>query len=426
MRKQQIIILSLFLFSLFLSKDNGIRAQNQIYEVKFETKHEDDILDAVYSQMVIDEKPQIFTRLKVFKNKVKFYEVGKLVNELDYSYRRPVISKSGNYIGIYSIIERAETYIIKAKFSVYNQKGELIWENEYNVGIDKSGGNWLISNKDGSAINLLGDDGILEIYDAAGVIKKKIDLFDDDYWSYKRSYGADYSDNGKYFAIAYERECCPSYNSEKLYDNLYLIFYNDLGNELWRKALREPNLINLEFCKQSDLVKVITKNFEDKIIGYYLYDMSGNLVKYCKMPAKGPTGPICRLSQDQRFYVIANADTLVMIDLIKNDILIDLKLPWANNLIEKKLKRIIHDIDFIENESLNAIIITSAETYYQSGYYKNPELHIINFDGDTVYREQFLGEKKYTEEKVDLKVLENGKLLVLNFGKDSKYLKACY
>ena len=409
-KKQWLVILIFILPILTFAQESSLPSgANQPLELTVvrEMKFENLIKDIALGTTIEENKEFVYPRIIFFDKEIIFYDknskdIARVSIETD-KLPLPKVSFSpkGQYVGI-------KTYDSgKEMFKVYTEFGKMVSKTEIVTGTDQESWGWefYISDKDGSFVASYGKMNKLIFYDSIGNIKKEINLFEKTDYQLERGVSCTFSDDGKNLIVLATKIANASFH-EMPADTpyLYVILFDGKGNELWRNPL-EGNFYKAFSISSTGKFTCVGDDCQNKDISsahFYLFKNSGELIGKYNIKPSQPFAPFCKFSNDEEFVVLANYNTIQLIETNTGKVLWTKQFPWnINRDMLKDGVRYIYGIDIADSASTIGIVSFNYRLIENYWNHSSQQLDILNSKGELLFNQVFS-----ESEKADLS-LEN-------------------
>ncbi len=304
-----------------------------LFEKGFDAEIEDVIFDSYEEDGAVRFYPKIVILkhldealsqgdYKFYKKEVRLFNAkGAVVKDLWFPYRSRVnCSKKGNYFYVWTIVrEKLEPYhpskihdteIIESNFSVYNDRGEIVWrQSPFSVDADKV--HYLvISPKDGSLFEFI-DEEVVNFYDNRGlkysITPQELKGCQFEFFGFNDNY-----ERGIILAHKHPEKSFTG-NAEP---TLFLV--DSRLNLLWEKPLDEGFYYRAAISPYSSYV--YASAYTSQSFSGYLYDKNGELL----MKITNGAYPIA-FSSDERYLIIQSLKPIKGLRSIRGIMVIDIK-----------------------------------------------------------------------------------------------------
>jgi len=252
---------------------------------------------------------------------------------------RRLREEKGNRDKLYELIrEKYESEygkLIEPSFSVYNDKGELLWMNDTLLEADymQKGSSVNISPVDGSILySYIYWLGYYKIIDPSGNKRKAFPPELDDYPI--DGFRIRFSEDWKYTAIGFEK-----------YDGIYrkppgksyeptVALLDSKRNVLWKKSLDNYLLSSVRISSQGSYIIVATytmSGVDDKSPTKwtgYLFDKEGNLVMNFPLTGGLWREALSPFSENERYFASPDNEYLTLFDISEKKIIYEKDFPF--------------------------------------------------------------------------------------------------
>ena len=382
-KKAEVVLIAIGL--LFILLGAGFVDEDEVdLKMQWEKEFDKKIEEVAFGET---EDGKLYPKIVVFEDELRFYDE---TFELIKSWPRPrgtqvAVSEGGHYFGLNRVISKPATEKgpSEVEWTLYNDKYEELAAVEYSVGYDGEGGQvFFISNSDGAFVEAEPGDQKVVFYDSKGNMKKRIDLFENDEWDMAKGMECAFSQNDYYFALV----GCNDYwePQDQWQKDIYLIFFNSLGEELWRRLVEKNGwVVSLSLSAKGNFILAN---------GRSLFDRHGELVG-----TYTATWRHHKFSKDEKYLVLAGENTVCLVGTANGNILWSKEFPYQIDTRARDWRWITH-LDMSENGNLIAIITTLYKR--RPGGYKvvYPTLILLDNKGEKIF------EREMRDQQVEVSV----------------------
>ena len=337
------------------------RLQKMEFHVVWEEAFDKKIKDVAWGET---EDGRLYPKIIVFEDEVRFHDPNSvLLKTIPLSSKRVgdiIFSKKGDYVGI-PVMTEVPTKSEKGKIvlTIYTRRGEKHCRFDKDVEFDGSSPGFSISDRDGSFVESYGAAQRLTFRDGKAKVRREVDLFEGDEWTYKRDMKSSSSGDGRLFAVLATKKFVQGtqYVDQTDDPNIYVILFDENGKELWRKPINEHAPTCLSISSQG---KYLLAGGENRAGGsgitsqsQYLLDRNGSLIMTYHI------GGRCRFSQNEEYLTIAGQNTIGLIQTSTGELLWSKQFSYSTDSRRSQWRRIVH-LDISGN---GALVGVSSTTY---------------------------------------------------------------
>ncbi|MDD5687258.1 MAG: hypothetical protein PHE88_05440 [Elusimicrobia bacterium] len=276
--------LAVALLFFVLSVGNFLVYAKEKVDLKLIWKQRFDTVPA-NEESILSKPPEIIAEmikpiLKVENKLIFFNEQGKIAKEIELTEQdRVIFSKNGEFV----VVDTEELPSgeekedeTSAEVKVYDKAGTLLYKYD-----STSSENHVISNT-GTSVEINYVDCSFRMFDNKGNVVKSVRVFNNSGIDISNSFKGEYSGNGERFVIY--ATYYPQESENLLNTEVYIILYDNLGNELWRKKLENIKQSSeaIQISEIGDCIllgedsNIGENNTEDRV---FLLSGSGEIIK---------------------------------------------------------------------------------------------------------------------------------------------------
>jgi hypothetical protein len=245
-----------------------LKKQVEFQKVQEKT-YDKPIKDIAYDKAIMDGVERVYPKIVIFEDEVQFLnEKGEIVTRKSlvvtkpkevgkYFGREVAISSKGSFIAIGEYTGKsadAMEYIVEEEFTICNDRGEEIYRIKGPMEGMGENDQWLISDKDGSAVGTRIAYGAIDFYSPDGSIKT-VQLFGELGWK-RRTGHVSFSGDGEYLALLLnELTIEKTMSRDKDFSSkadVWIMLFDKSGNELWMKHVDQELIGNISLSNKGE------------------------------------------------------------------------------------------------------------------------------------------------------------------------------
>ncbi len=278
-----LVILSILITDLVFSQQKtrtwrGREGKVMEYELVKEQNLGKDIRKVIYSKKTYTDpmKPKYIRRHFITKDGRKLpgelvaLNKGKAIPNIS-PKDRITFTESGNFYYRKKVLERIEKGPMKIRVSFFQAPDKILWEKDYIIGYDAGGPGYIISDFDGTVVEIVGK---LYFYSSSGDFLNSHKLYNTKISYREGGITGRFTENGQYFVSQVTGDDGSTYS----HGTAIILFTKD-GEKLWTFEPFEPKGF-YTIWPSLDASFIISFNF---ILGKeeatYLLDRKGNLIQ---------------------------------------------------------------------------------------------------------------------------------------------------
>ncbi|MGB2697780.1 MAG: hypothetical protein WBD28_07975 [Candidatus Zixiibacteriota bacterium] len=249
-------LLSLFFIDAHSTTPAKVLKKDVTFQKVQEEKYDNATVPVAFGSVVSNGREQIYPKVILLPDKeVRFLdENGEVLTRKPLVHREYIesetfrgrgfiLSKKGNFVGIHDYIGKVgdpSDYLINEEYTICNDKGEEI----YKIKIPQEGKSmedqFVISDKDGSAVGTRIQYGAIDFYHPDGSVKT-VPLFGELGWGLREGY-VNFSGDGEYLALLMEEIPESKRKLHPVKGDLWIMLFDINGNVQWRRKVDEHQL----------------------------------------------------------------------------------------------------------------------------------------------------------------------------------------
>jgi hypothetical protein len=299
---------------------------------------------------------------------------------------RVFLSKKGNFVGVQELadldqkLESPRTLT----FTLYDGQGKKRWSLSRPLGVDTPMPSFYLSNL-GTLVMVEPLEGILSFYDQAGSLVQEASLFPKTSAEMERSVACAFSENGTYFIVnALKHHARPgSELSPREKGHSYLILFDGLGTEIWRRELAHEVSLGVEISPGGEAIVAggySVKGLDTVERATYLYGLEGNLQHTYEFPFR-----YADFSSDGGFLLLGQKNSLHLVETQTGQVLWEHLLPGKAGQIRA--------LDLSWDGHLALVELAPGRYRGPQFVYQSPQISLFDQEGHQIW------EKKFPEER---------------------------
>jgi len=391
-----IAVISFISYNSILAQDkvndnHSKKGQKLEYQEVESYEYNSNIIKLTFSQkkVTIPSIPKISViHRKSENNKNPKEEIAFYDNKQNITYKKileenstvHMISEYGEYVVIRSFLKNVSGDDI-CQYDLLNSQGKYVWiKNQPKREWDHR---YIISDVDGTAVEVADLAGFLVFYTPEGDMIKKINLCKtSEYNPSRRILYSMFSNDGNFFVV-----CATDANLEVFDSGSGIILFDKKGNEIWRFQADETQAYKKWLSPDNRYIMTFHRNrleSEGEKYTLYLLNMqNGQLIK--RYPNKSNAGRIV-FSSDGEYMLLKTMSHIELIDPKNGETLITY-VPTYSGKSKKDGNKIyikttsygmMYDMDISSKNKLIALINGDVRNGYKG--YKNVEIIVFPFN----------------------------------------------
>jgi hypothetical protein len=320
------------------------------------------------------------------------------------------LSEKGKFIGLQELSDPSEKPGAprSLSFTLYDGQGQKLWTGRQSLGGDEPMPSFYLSDL-GTTVLMEPLDGVMTFHQQDGSMIRGFQLFPGAMPETERPVACDFSAEGRFLAVnALRRHSMPGSElspREKGYS--YLMLFDSLGQEMWRRELEQEISHLVEISPDGQMIVAggySVKGLDAVERATYLYDAQGKLLHAFDFSFRQAD-----FSADDRFLLLGQRNTLRLVQTSTGITL------WENILSGEAGQ--IRALDLSPDGSL--ALVELAQGTYQGAQFVYTAPHIFLFDaqGHQVWTQDF-PQDRFLQPLV--KFLENGSSILVAL--ENRYL----
>ncbi len=354
-------------------------------------------------------------------DEVKFFQENNLIHKIKLGPKNRVkrISDQGKYVIITTVIKESviEEHDGLYQYELINANGKRMWTKTKKEQSDAYSNAYIISDYDGSVVEIDGLEGLLIFCKPNGEKIKSVDIFQTSEWDpSKRDYVCKFSNNGKYFAVG-----ITDYNKEIFPNKSGIILFDNLGNELWKFPGEETMCYTIHISPDNRFIMSYHRNDynrdKEQKNTMYLLNINGKLIKKYPNTIAGVL-----FSSDGEYVALNEGISLKLISTEDGEVLATYGLSHHNT--RKEGNRYIIDL---ENRTIRGMDISSEKKMIaileaKRKRIENVVITVYHFNCVPAWKKVFTDEK-FKGYRLSIHISNDGEEVMTQLGRKIKKYK---
>ena len=295
---------------------------------------------------------------------------------------RVIQSKKGAFVGIQELSSPSEKPESprSLSFTLYDGQGSKLWTERYSLGDDDPIPSFYLSDLGRTAM-VEPLEGIVSFYERDGSLARGFQLFPEAMAETERPVACAFSSDGRFFAVnALHHHARPGGElSPREKGQSYLMMFDSLGQEMWRRELAQEVSDRVELSSQGQVIAAggySVKGFDVVERSTPLYNNEGDLLAKLNFPFRHAA-----FSSDGQLLLLGHKNSLHLVETPTGQVLWHKLLPTDAGQIRA--------LDLSPDGNL-ALVELARGSYQASRFiYTWPQVHLYDHQGQQIWQEDF-------------------------------------